>query len=68
MNEVFLDTETTGLSFKEGHKIVEIACIETKDLRKKYASTVAVDGVDLQIESGQVFGFLMFLVCPTKAC
>ena len=32
MNEVFLDTETTGLSFKEGHKIVEIACIETKDL------------------------------------
>ena len=27
-----LDTETTGLSFKDGHKIVEIACIETKDL------------------------------------
>ena len=33
-------------------------CIETKDLRKKYASTIAVDGLDLQIESGQVFGFL----------
>ncbi|MDB3956402.1 ABC transporter ATP-binding protein [Candidatus Nitrosopelagicus sp.] len=33
-------------------------CIETKNLRKKYASTVAVDGIDLQIESGQVFGFL----------
>ena len=32
MNEVFLDTETTGLSFREGHKIVEIACVETKDL------------------------------------
>ena len=32
MSEVFLDTETTGLSFREGHKIVEIACIETKDL------------------------------------
>ena len=32
MNEVFLDTETTGLSFKEGHKIVEIACVETKEL------------------------------------
>ena len=32
MSEIFLDTETTGLSFKEGHKIVEIACIETKDL------------------------------------
>tara|TARA_B100001121_G_scaffold265435_1_gene247464 strand:+ start:1255 stop:1914 length:660 start_codon:yes stop_codon:yes gene_type:complete len=32
MYEVFLDTETTGLSFKDGHKVVEIACIETKDL------------------------------------
>ena len=32
MNEVFLDTETTGLSFRDRHKIVEIACIETKDL------------------------------------
>ena len=32
MSEIFLDTETTGLSFGEGHKIVEIACIETKDL------------------------------------
>ena len=32
MNEVFLDTETTGLSFGDGHKVVEIACIETKDL------------------------------------
>ena len=32
MNEVFLDTETTGLSFKDGHKIVEIACVETKEL------------------------------------
>ena len=32
MNEIFLDTETTGLSFKEGHRIVEIACIKTKDL------------------------------------
>ena len=32
MNEIFLDTETTGLSFNEGHRIVEIACIETQDL------------------------------------
>ena len=32
MNEIFLDTETTGLSFNDGHKIVEIACIETEDL------------------------------------
>ena len=32
MNEIFLDTETTGLSPNDGHKIVEIACIETSDL------------------------------------
>ena len=32
MNEIFLDTETTGLSSNDGHKIVEVACIETKDL------------------------------------
>ncbi len=39
MNEVFLDTETTGLSVQEDHRIVEIACIETKDLiptKKKF--------------------------------
>ena len=32
MNEIFLDTETTGLSPNDKHKIVEIACIETNDL------------------------------------
>ena len=32
MSEIFLDTETTGLSFKDKHRIVEIACIETNGL------------------------------------
>ena len=32
MSEVFLDIETTGLSFKDNHKIVEVACIETNEL------------------------------------
>ena len=32
MNEIFLDTETTGLSVHDRHRIVEIACIETSDL------------------------------------
>ena len=32
MKEVILDTETTGLSVKEGHRIVEIGCIELKNL------------------------------------
>ncbi len=32
MKEVILDTETTGLSTKEGHRIVEIGCIELDNL------------------------------------
>tara|TARA_B100000787_G_scaffold78166_1_gene57447 strand:+ start:147 stop:818 length:672 start_codon:yes stop_codon:yes gene_type:complete len=32
MKEVILDTETTGLSVSEGHRIVEIGCIELNDL------------------------------------
>ena len=32
MKEVILDTETTGLSVREGHRIVEIGCIELEDL------------------------------------
>ena len=32
MKEVVLDTETTGLSVREGHRIVEIGCIELDDL------------------------------------
>jgi len=32
MKEVVLDTETTGLSTKDGHRIVEIGCIELENL------------------------------------
>ena len=32
MKEIVLDTETTGLSVREGHRIVEIGCIEIEDL------------------------------------
>ena len=32
MNEIVLDTETTGISVKEGHRIVEIGCIELDNL------------------------------------
>ena len=31
MNEIVLDTETTGISVKEGHRIVEIGCIELEN-------------------------------------
>ena len=32
MKEIILDTETTGISIKEGHRIVEIGCIELDNL------------------------------------
>ena len=39
MKEIILDTETTGLHVKDGHRIVEIGCIELDDLtltKKKF--------------------------------
>ena len=32
MKEIILDTETTGISVREGHRIVEIGCIELENL------------------------------------
>ena len=32
MKEIVLDTETTGISIKDGHRIVEIGCIELENL------------------------------------
>ena len=32
MKEIVLDTETTGISVKEGHRIVEIGCLELENL------------------------------------
>ncbi len=59
MNEIFLDTETTGLSYEEGHKIVEIACIETKDLiaTGKVFHKLINPKRDMPIEAYKVHGF-----------
>ena len=32
MKEIVLDTETTGISVKEGHRLVEIGCVELDNL------------------------------------
>ena len=37
MREIILDIETTGLEFKEGHRIIEIGCIELN--KKEVGST-----------------------------
>ena len=31
MREVVIDTETTGLSFKSGDRIIEVGCVELKN-------------------------------------
>ena len=39
MKEIILDTETTGISIKEGHRIVELGCVELENLiptKKKF--------------------------------
>ena len=59
MSEIFLDTETTGLSFIEGHKIVEIACVETKDLIStgKVFHKLINPKRDIPNEAFQIHGF-----------
>ena len=59
MNEIFLDTETTGLSFNEKHKIVEVACIETKDLiptNKKFHKLINPER-DVPLEAVKIHGY-----------
>ena len=59
MNEIFLDTETTGLSTNDKHKIVEIACIETNDLTptKKIFHKIINPQRDVPQEAYKVHGF-----------
>ncbi|MDA0190468.1 MAG: exonuclease domain-containing protein, partial [Proteobacteria bacterium] len=33
MRQIFLDTETTGLEHRLGHRIIEIACVEMNNRR-----------------------------------
>src|SRR5262250_140465 len=35
-----------------------MACIETRGLRKSFGTTVALDGVDLRVEEGRIFGLI----------
>ena len=34
MKEIILDTETTGLNVRDGHRIVEIGCMELDTYKK----------------------------------
>jgi len=59
MREIFLDTETTGLSPNDNHKIVEIACIETEDLipTKKVFHKLVNPQRDVPVEAFRIHGF-----------
>tara|TARA_B100000965_G_C19561572_1_gene744728 strand:- start:229 stop:891 length:663 start_codon:yes stop_codon:yes gene_type:complete len=68
MNEIFLDTETTGLSFKDGHRIVEVACIETEDLipTKKVFHKLINPEREVPEEAFKVHGFSSELLNKEK--
>ena len=59
MNEIFLDTETTGLSVNDRHRIVEIACIETNDLTptKRIFHKMINPQRDVPAEAFKIHGF-----------
>ena len=67
LKEIVLDTETTGISVKDGHRVVEIGCVELENLiptknkfhcylnpeRKVSEKAFAVHGYDDEFLSGQ---------------
>ena len=59
MSEIFLDIETTGLSFKDNHRIVEIACIETNELipTKRIFHKIINPERDVPDEAFKIHGF-----------
>ena len=59
MYEIFLDTETTGLSPNDRHRIVEIACIETNDLlpTKRIFHKILNPQRDVPEEAFKIHGF-----------
>ena len=59
MNEIILDTETTGLSIKDDHRIIEIACIETQNLipTKRIFYKLINPERDVSVEALKIHGY-----------
>ena len=59
MNEIILDTETTGLSIKDDHRVVEIACIETQNLipTKRIFYKLINPERDVSVEALKIHGY-----------
>ena len=52
MRQVILDTETTGLEPKQGHRIIEIGCVEVINRRKTDATFHRYLNPEREIEDG----------------
>ena len=60
MIEIILDTETTGLSVKEGHRIVEIGCLEIENLvptKKVFHEYINPEGKKVDASALKVHGY-----------
>ena len=52
MRQIILDTETTGLETSDGHRIIEIGCVEVKDRRPSQSHFHQYLNPERQIEDG----------------
>tara|TARA_R110002110_G_scaffold404606_1_gene623121 strand:- start:148310 stop:149041 length:732 start_codon:yes stop_codon:yes gene_type:complete len=54
MRQIILDTETTGLSPKQGHRIIEIGCVEMQNRRLTGESYHVYINPDREVDAGAV--------------
>ncbi len=54
IRQVVLDTETTGLSYRDGHKIIEIGCVELIDRRLTKNTFHVYLNPDREIDAGAI--------------
>jgi len=52
MRQIFLDTETTGLEHKLGHRIIEVACVEMRNRRLTHRHFHRYLNPEREIDSG----------------
>ena len=60
MKQIVLDTETTGLSVKDGHRVIEIGCIELDNLVP--TKNAPFSGVLPQTMAGAPSHFVVILI------
>ena len=67
MKEIILDTETTGISVKEGHRLVEIGCIELDNLIPTKNKFHCYLNPERNVsEKAQKFMDIQMISCPLK--